>query len=265
VLATLASQPAVRANTVVLFTSDHGEYGGSHGMRGKGASAYEEAIRVPLSVRDFRPAHTAVTAAPAVPRSQLTSSVDVVGLMLSLATGSNAWRRERRYEHLANRQDLAAICAHPAAAGRDWILHATDEDVTEFATEPYAAEAPRHVVALRSQRGKLAVYSNWRSETTQIESGGQEVELYDYSQPEGRTELLNSAGTQGDLEEELWSTLETTALPHELRAGLPSSLHAAQRRGLANYEGVEEFENLKVYATRQNENPGVAEPQAMPD
>ena len=39
-------------NTVILFTSDHGEYGGSHGMRGKGASAYEEAIHVPLYVSD---------------------------------------------------------------------------------------------------------------------------------------------------------------------------------------------------------------------
>ena len=40
-------------NTVVVFTSDHGEYGGSHGLRGKGAGVYEEAIRVPLIVTDF--------------------------------------------------------------------------------------------------------------------------------------------------------------------------------------------------------------------
>ncbi len=265
VLQTLASQPAVRANTVVLFTSDHGEYGGSHGMRGKGASAYEEAIRVPLSVRDFRPARAAATAATGVPRSQLSSSVDVVGLLLSLATGSNAWRRERRYEHLAGRHDLAAICAHPSAPGRNWILHATDEDVTEFATEPYAAEAPRHVVALRSQHAKLAVYSNWSPETTQLEPAGQEFELYDYSQPSGRAELVNSAGAEGSLEEEMWSALETEALPAELHAPLPSHLHAAQRRGLADYAGVEEFENLKVYATRQNRSPIAPEPQATPD
>ena len=42
------------ANTVIVFTSDHGEYGGSHGLRGKGAGAYEEAIRVPLLVKDNR-------------------------------------------------------------------------------------------------------------------------------------------------------------------------------------------------------------------
>ena len=264
VLATLASQPQVRANTVVLFTSDHGEYGGSHGLRGKGASAYEEAIRVPLAVRDFRPPAQSVTAATTVPRSQLSSSVDVVGLLLTLATGSNAWRREHRYKHLATRQDLAAICAHPGAAGRKWILHATDEDVTEFASEAYAAEAPRHVVALRSQLGKLAVYSNWRPETTDLEIAGQEFELYDYSQPAGSAELTNSAGVQGGLEDELWSTLEEEALPHELRAPLPSYLHAAQQRGLANYANVEEFENLKVYATRQNENPTASE-EPQPD
>jgi arylsulfatase A-like enzyme len=265
VLQTLASQPAVHANTVVLFTSDHGEYGGSHGMRGKGASAYEEAIHVPLSVRDFRPAHAAATAATRVPRMQLSSSVDIVGLLLSLATGSEQWRREHRYAHLAKRQDLAAICAGPSAPGRPWIVHATDEDVTEFATEPYAAEAPRHVVALRSQRGKLAVYSNWQPETTHLEPAGQEFELYDYSQLAGRAEVLNSAGTQSALEEELWGLLESEVLEGELRAPLPSTLRSAQRRGIANYEGVEEFENLKVYATRQLQNPAASEPQAMPD
>jgi hypothetical protein len=220
---------------------------------------------VPLSVRDFRPAHAAATAASGVPRLQLSSSVDIVGLLLSLATGSQEWRRERRYAHLAKRQDLAAICAHPSAPGRPWIVHATDEDVTEFATEPYAAEAPRHVVALRSARGKLAVYSNWAPETTRLEPAGQELELYDYSQPAGRAEVVNSAGTQTELEEELWNVLETEVLPDELRAPLPSTLRAPQRRGIANYEGVEEFENLKVYATRQLRNPGAAEPQAMPD
>ena len=51
--AALASRPAVMANTVVVFTSDHGEYGGSHGLRGKGAGVYEEGIRVPLIVTDY--------------------------------------------------------------------------------------------------------------------------------------------------------------------------------------------------------------------
>jgi arylsulfatase A-like enzyme len=260
ILSALAAQPTVQANTIVLFTSDHGEYGGSHGMRGKGASAYEEAIRVPLYVRDFR---GLAAAAPAVPRTQLTSSVDIVALLLTLATGSRAWRREERYRHLAGRHDLAAICAHPSAPGRQWVLHATDEDVTEFATEPYAAEAPRHVVALRSQLGKLAVYSNWAPESTTLESAGQEFELYDYSNPAGRAELLNGAGAAGALEEELWATLEEEAIPRELRAPLPAPLRGAQRRGLANYQGVEEIQSLKAYAAHRRES--VSEPTPTPD
>jgi arylsulfatase A-like enzyme len=258
-LSALAAQPSVQANTVVLFTSDHGEYGGSHGMRGKGASAYEEAIRVPLYVRDFR---GLACAAPGVGRTQLTSSVDVAPLLLTLATGSSAWRRRERYRHLAARHNLAAICAHPAAPGRPWILHATDEDVTEFATEPYAASAPRHVVALRTQRGKLATYANWREGTLTPEAAGQEFELYDYSSPGGQLELLNGAGAAGALEEELWLTLEEQALPGELRAPLPAALRAAQRRGLANYGSVEESESYKAYAAHLRD---AAETAPTPD
>ena len=114
VLRTLESRPEVAANTIVVFTSDHGEYGASHGLRGKGGGAYEEAVRVPLIVKDPRGALTAATARP---RTQLTSSVDVAPLLLSVASGSNAWRRERRYAHLAHRADLAAILAYPARAG----------------------------------------------------------------------------------------------------------------------------------------------------
>jgi arylsulfatase A-like enzyme len=260
VLSALAAQPAVQANTVVVFTADHGEYGGSHGLRGKGASAYEEAIRVPLYVRDFR---RLATAAPAVGRTQLTSSVDVVPLLLTLATGSAAWRRESRYRHLAGRHDLAAICARHSAPGRPWILHATDEDVTEFAVELYAAEAPRHVVALRSPRGKLALYSNWAAGSIEPEPAGQEVELYDYSTPAGRLELQNAAGAAGALEEELWATLEEAAIPDELRAPLPSGLRGAQRRGLANYQSVEELQSLKAYAAHQRAS--VSEPAPTPD
>jgi arylsulfatase A-like enzyme len=265
VLSALAAQPAVQANTVVLFTSDHGEYGGSHGMRGKGASAYEEAIRVPLYVRDFR---DLATAAPRVQRPQLTSSVDVIALLLTLATGSGAWRHESRYRHLATRQDLAAICAHPSAPGRRWILHATDEDVTEFATEPYAAGAPRHVVALRTRHGKLALYSNWAggegSGLPAVEPAGQEFELYDYSTPAGRAELENTAGANSALEAELWTILEETAIPHELRAPLPASLHAAQRSGIANYQAVEELQSLRAYVAHQTGSAPGTEPSPTP-
>ena len=98
VLRVLESRPEVAANTVIVFTSDHGEYGASHGLRGKGASAYEEGIRVPLIVKDPR---GLLTSEPEVQRTQLTSSVDVAPLLLTIATGSEEWRSEPRYAHLA--------------------------------------------------------------------------------------------------------------------------------------------------------------------
>ncbi len=245
VLAKLASRPEVSGNTVILFTSDHGEYGGSHGMRGKGASAYEEAIHVPLYVSDRRGVATAATG---VPRDQLTSSVDIVPLLLSIATGSNAWRAESSLTHLAGRADLAAICADAQAPGRPWVLHATDEDVTEFAGDEHDAEAPRHVVALRTEQGKLGLYSNWGQESIEAEPIRQEVECYDYSSDVGKAELANVAGSSA-LEEQLRATLEQEAIPNELHAPLPGYLEKPQAKGMGNYYDVDENEDEKAAAS----------------
>ena len=114
VMRILESRPEVAANTVIVFTSDHGEYGASHGLRGKGASAYEEGLRVPLLVKDLR---GKLTSAPETTRTQLTSSVDVAPLLLTIATGSDQWRQDPHYSHIAGRLDLAGILAEPRNAG----------------------------------------------------------------------------------------------------------------------------------------------------
>jgi arylsulfatase A-like enzyme len=230
VLSTLQSRPEVAANTIVVFTSDHGEYGASHGLRGKGGGAYEEAIRVPLIVKDPRGKLTAATSRP---RTQLTSSVDVAPLLLSIATGSQAWRSQQRYAHIAGRADLAAILTNPRARGRQYVLHATDEIVTEFATEPYAADAPLHVVAVRTANAKFATYSNWGAEGIEPEMEGQEHELYDYRTRAGRLELHNGAGASR-LEGQL-NRLYRRALREELRGPLPRHLTEARGLGLENY------------------------------
>jgi arylsulfatase A-like enzyme len=230
VLRTLHSRPEVAANTVIVFTSDHGEYGASHGLRGKGASAYEEGIRVPLMVKDPR---GLLTREPERPRTQLTSSVDVAPLLLTIATGSDEWRREQHYEHLAGRLDLTSILADPDAPGRPFVLHATDETVTEFAIEPYAADAPLHVIGIRTPQGKYASYSNWPERGIAPLYSGQEDELYDYSTRSGQLELHNSAG-HSPLEESLRAEFER-AFHEELRGPLPRHLGEAHARGLADY------------------------------
>jgi arylsulfatase A-like enzyme len=230
VLDTLLSRPQLAANTVVVFTSDHGEYGASHGMRGKGAAAYEEALRIPLIVKDFR---GVFAAAPSKPRTALTSSVDVTPLLLTIATGSNAWRGEAQYSQIARRHDMAGMLTDPRARGRPFIAHCTDEIVTEFAIEPYSSKAPLHVTAIRTPSAKYALYSNWRPSTNTVVTAGQESELYDYSTRGGRMEVDNVAG-RSNLEPTLRGQLEA-AVSKELCEPLPTYLQAAHKDGYADY------------------------------
>lgn len=66
-------------DTVVIYTADHGEQCGAHGIRGKGPFAYEEIMHVPLYVR--APGLTR----PGSATDSLTSSADVPSLICSLA------------------------------------------------------------------------------------------------------------------------------------------------------------------------------------
>jgi arylsulfatase A-like enzyme len=252
VLHALAEHPKVAAKTVVIFTSDHGEYCGSHGLRGKGAAAYEEAIRVPLYVYDPR---KKVTKAVSTPRMQLTSSADISALHLTIGTGGSEWRSEKQFEQIAGRLDIAEICANPQAAGRDYVLHSTDEDVTEFAEEAYDANTARHVVAIRTPTAKLAVYSNWASGSIEAQSPGQQTEYYEYTDEEGVLELTSQIGYEPAGKEALRQTLEEEAIPNELRAVLPSALAAAREQGMNNYFAVERYEDEKVAESREPSGP----------
>jgi arylsulfatase A-like enzyme len=246
VLRTLESRPEVAANTVIVFTSDHGEYGASHGMRGKGASGYEECIRVPLLVKDPR---GLLASEPEQARTQLTSSVDVAPLLLTIATGSNDWRREPHYSHIARRLDLAGILTDASAPGRSYVLHATDETVTEYAIEPYAADAPLHIVAMRTPEAKFATYSDWPENGITPLSRGEEVELYDYSTQRGRLEVHNSAG-HSPLEAGLRAEYKR-AFVDELREPLPARLVAAHARGFADYFSTARHVTVSAAASRK--------------
>jgi arylsulfatase A-like enzyme len=65
-------------DTVIVFTSDHGDMCGSHGLRSKGPFNYEEIMRIPLYVRV-----PGVTTAGST-TDALTSSVDVATTIAAL-------------------------------------------------------------------------------------------------------------------------------------------------------------------------------------
>ena len=65
-------------DTIVVFTSDHGEYLGAHGLRGKGVSGYREASAIPMMV--YSPGGPKGTTSEA-----LISLIDLVPTLLGLA------------------------------------------------------------------------------------------------------------------------------------------------------------------------------------
>ncbi|MEH6586367.1 MAG: sulfatase-like hydrolase/transferase [Halioglobus sp.] len=72
-------------NTIIIFTADHGELGGAHGLTGKGANAYREQNNVPLTV--VHPGYSGGKRCKAV-----TSHVDIATTLISLAGGDEAAR-----------------------------------------------------------------------------------------------------------------------------------------------------------------------------
>ena len=87
---------------------------------------------------------------------------------------------ERLAERIRSLADRAPIttwpgCSRTRAPRAAYVAHCTDEIVTEFAIELYAANAPLHVTAIRTPKAKYAMYSNWQPATNMPLSAGQEA------------------------------------------------------------------------------------------
>lgn len=93
--------------TIIVFTSDHGELLGAHGLRGKGTVPYREAVRVPLLVRMPGGARGAQTQA-------LASHVDLAPTLLA-AAGLSTEAVANELPALAGR-NLATQVATPTQA-----------------------------------------------------------------------------------------------------------------------------------------------------
>jgi arylsulfatase A-like enzyme len=102
------------ADTVVVGLADHGELGGAHGLRQKGAMIYQENLRVPLVVADPRRSSTHGTTT-----TSLTSHIDIVPTLASLAgaTASLDWLRGH---------DLSRVLDEPDTRVRDELLVTSD-------------------------------------------------------------------------------------------------------------------------------------------
>ncbi len=122
VLDALASHPSMAADTIVIFTSDHGDLLGAHGgMHQKWHQAYEESVHVPFIVHNptvFPGRRTVDT---------LTSHADVIPTMLGLA----GLDPERLLAELGRTHNEA----HPLV-GRDLSSLLLGEDTEDREREP---------------------------------------------------------------------------------------------------------------------------------
>jgi arylsulfatase len=95
-------------NTIILFTSDHGEMCAAHHLRQKGSVTFKEIVNVPLVIVD--PRHPGGTRTEAV-----GSHLDLVPTMLSFAGLSGA-ERQQRYPFLKG-HDLSAVVIEHGSDG----------------------------------------------------------------------------------------------------------------------------------------------------
>jgi arylsulfatase A-like enzyme len=103
--------------TAFIYTSDHGEMAGGHGLHGKGPFAYEEAIHLP-----FHLVHPDVKGGQDA--QALTGHIDVVPTLLSMAGVAPTRAAELAKRKLPGK-DFSSILANPGAAG----LHAVRDAV----------------------------------------------------------------------------------------------------------------------------------------
>lgn len=241
---------SVRQNAVFIFTSDHGEYGSSHGLQGKGGTVYEEGIRVPLIVRDLTNGFAQQTT---VTRKQLVSSVDLLPMIVTMGYGGTGWRTGNSdYQQLyGNRLNLLGIVGSNNVGGRTFALHSTDEfvpDVYNF------NDSHLHVIGQITcdpngdNKKKLGVYTTWESDSPEHATVKRptpaNVEFYDLNtQPNEKVSSdYDSPPVQTALGQLFGTGSEIGRLYSELQAPLPNEvLQAAQTSA---YDALRAYEEL---------------------
>lgn len=110
-------QLGLAERTIVVFTSDHGELAGAHGLRGKGPFAYQEGIHLPFYV-----VHPDVRGGQDC--NALSSHIDVVPTLLAMANLGPGKRGAIAGRDLPGK-DLLPLLDKPGAAA----MHAARDSV----------------------------------------------------------------------------------------------------------------------------------------
>ena len=209
---------------------------------------YEESIHLPLLVYDPTGRWTG---AEGTPREQLTSTVDLSPLFLTLATGGRSWLRDPRFSFLSSQVDWESLLQNPTGQGREYIISTSDEffgDEFDPAGTLAPTDAPFHVIGVRTRERKFATYNYWTVGSVALNySARQENELYDYSTEGGRLELDNVASSQPALFAQLQQFIQNEILPNHLRRQLPDPYQAVHETAIQAYiNGIQEPNSIEM-------------------
>jgi arylsulfatase len=236
-------------NTIVIFTSDHGELCGAHGMSGKGANAFREQNQVPFII--YHPDVHGGRTCPAV-----TSHVDIVPSILGM-TGADEKVSDKVRKNLHGR-DISAVLSDPENASlnavRDAALYSfsmwsyMDADwlgemvqAQAAGTELTAATAPKPDIRKRSAirtiydgKHKFSRYFNMqqhnRPKTMEDLVKVNDLELYDLeSDPHEMNNLAVDSKSNGDL---------LLAMSNTLNRAIEDEVGEDDGRFLPEIEGV---------------------------
>lgn len=155
--------------TIIIFTSDHGDYLGAHGLFQKWYTAYEEAIHIPFIIK--LPEHIKLSKKNT---SELTSSVDVLPTLLKLANiDIDRIQKQLKTDHKEVRplvgRDLSPLVLGINSQIKEPIFFMTHDDVLrglnqkDILGNPYAAVSqPSHIhtiiTKIKDKNNKTKIY-----------------------------------------------------------------------------------------------------------
>ncbi|MDH4124441.1 MAG: sulfatase-like hydrolase/transferase [Gammaproteobacteria bacterium] len=241
-------------NTIVVYTADHGEAGGAHGLRGKGPFAYRETFHVPMYV-----VHPDVRGGQHC--GALTAHIDIAPSLLALAGADQTRSSEIAGRELPGK-DFSALLNEPRSANVNAIREAAlftysgiasnDGDLMPFIANVKAAgKDPKTEMAATGFRPNLKkrgtvrsvfdgryTFSRYFSPTEHHKPASldelyryNDLELYDrLNDPDEMTNLAADRATNGDL---------VLAMSNKLESIIATEIGVDDGSELPDVEGVD--------------------------
>ena len=241
-------------NTIIIYTADHGEAAGAHGLRGKGPFAYQETFHVPMYVvhPDVRGGQNC---------GALTSHIDIAPSLLALAGADHTQAAEFAGRELPGK-DFASLLNDPRGAAVNAVrdaalftysgLASNDGDLMAFIANAMAAgKDPKAEMAATGFRPNLKKRGSVRSVTdgrytfsryfspTEHHKPGSLDELYQYNDLE-LYDRENDPGEITNLAADRDSNGELVlAMSAKLESVIAAEIGVDDGRELPEVDGVE--------------------------